>query len=115
MVASVVWKTNVLEDTLPKGLKEDEAIAFLTKYYNEDRSYSIPSGLSQLAQHLQAFELMMLHKSHDLTADIVKEAHGIMMKGLANEGVPVRNGAYREISVAARSHVFPSYKCIRSP
>lgn len=55
----VVWLTNVLEDTLPKGLSKKKANEILTEAYDMVDGF-IPRveepGLSQLLQHLKAFK-----------------------------------------------------------
>ena len=75
------------------------------------------ANFSQLAQHLRAFELLCpppaLASLPILTEDLIKRAHGIMMKGLRNEqGLSINAGSYRSIPVFAGCHVFPSHKCI---
>ena len=119
MAARLVWQSNLLEDTIPKDLEEHETIETLTKIYNNEMvdhsSHKGASGsLLQLIQHLEAFKLLVSHdKSKHLTEDLIKKAHGIMMKGLYNEqGIPVTNGEYRQSSVHAGLHLFPSHECI---
>ena len=115
MLAKLIWQSNLLEDTIPKDLEEKETIAALTKMYNNKRvDHEGAAGLSQLVQHQVAFKLLMSHDNpKGLTEDVIKETHRIMMKGLYNEqGIPVTNGEYRQSSVHADLHLFPSHKCI---
>ena len=61
MTLELVWLTNVLEDTLPKGLSKKKANEILTEAYDMVDGF-IPRveepGLSQLhvLQHLKAFK-----------------------------------------------------------
>ena len=121
MAAQVIWQSNLLEDTIPKDLEETETIAALTKMHNKEivdlsSHEGAHDGLSQLMQHLVAFKLLMSHldKSNGrLTVDIIKDTHRVMMRGLYNEQrLPVANGEYRQSSVHAGLHLFPSHKCI---
>lgn len=115
MAARLVWETNLLEDTIPRGLSRPVTESVLTKAYNKE---SVPSldtaGLSQMIQHLQAFKLVHSRIDKEFTEDMIKEAHRIMMAGLSNEqGIPVDNGEYRQSSVFAGIHQFPSHDCIQ--
>ena len=71
-------------------------------------------GLSQLAQHLQAYKFFCDKPDFLLlTEDLIKQAHQIMMRGLKNEdGMSINAGCYRTISVCAGKHVFPSFKSV---
>ncbi|XP_011409417.1 PREDICTED: uncharacterized protein LOC105316290, partial [Amphimedon queenslandica] len=119
MVAKLIWRTNLLEDTLPGGVKEEETISILEKVYKndekeEDNSYSgSASGIDQLVNHVKALEFLLSHIKSDLTEEIILKTHKIMMKGLTTEeGFPIHNGKYRQYSVCAGFHTFPSYTCI---
>ena len=66
-----------------------------------------------MINHLKAFKFLLSHKEEHLTEEMVKGAHKIMMEGLSNEqGIPVKNGEYRQSSVHAGGHSFPSHECI---
>ena len=71
-----------------------------------------------MKQHFKAFELLCKPEGRDdlpdLTENVIKKAHGIMMHGLKNEqGLLINAGSYRTISVmSGGGHVYPSYTCI---
>ena len=116
MAARLVWETNLHEDTIPRGLSQPETESVLTKAYNEENVPSLDTGdgLSQMMQHLRALKLFHSHINDELTESMIKEAHRIMMAGLSNEqGIPVNNGEYRQSSVFAGGHQFPSHECIQ--
>ena len=117
MAARLVWETNLHEDTIPRGLSQSETEHLLTKTYNEEKVLSLDAsdhGLSQMIQHLQAFKLFNSHIEDELTEDMIKKAHRIMMAGLSNEqGIPVNNGEYRQSHVFAGVHQYPSHECIQ--
>ncbi len=121
MVARFVLSSNLLEDTLVEKLDKDSTLATLAETYNNDTVY-VPSrtgqtsGLSQLVQHLRAFQLLIPNCLQSwLTEDLVKEVHKTMMEGLCDDdGEPVPNGRYRECSVRAGEHVFPFHQTIHA-
>lgn len=121
MTIELVWLTNTLEDTLPKGLSKEKADEALTEAYDKVDEFMLrveDPGVSQLLQHLKAFKyLCRKPKGADslpeLTEDLIKQTHEIMMRGLKNEqGLEINPGAYRESSVFAGFHIFPSHNCI---
>ena len=121
MTVELVWLTNVLEDTLPKGLNKKKADEILTQAYDnmvDDLPQIEDPGLCQLLQHLKAFKYICRKpKGSDslpeLTEDLIKQTHEIMMRGLKNEqDLDVCPGAYRKSSVFAGAHLFPSHDCI---
>ena len=120
MTVELIWLTNALEDTLPKGLSKKKVDEILTKAYDrvDDLSYIDEPGIGQLVQHLKAFKsLCQTPKGSDslpeLSEDLIKKTHQIMMRGLKNEqGMAINAGAYRVSSVCAGGHTFPSYTCI---
>jgi fido (protein-threonine AMPylation protein) len=94
----LIWEINHLEGTLPGDCKTPE-----------DFSLQHP----QLLQHLAAFKYMLSSLSGPLTEDLIKTTHGIMMKDLSNEqGFKINAGMYRQISVFAGDHVYPTHTCI---
>lgn len=119
MVAKLIWRTNLLEDTLPGDVKEEETISILEKIYKSNEkeannSYNgSASGIEQLVNHTKALEFLLSHIKSDLTEEIILKTHEIMMKGLTTEeGSPIHNGKYRQYSVCAGFHTFPLYTCI---
>ena len=118
-----VWTCNKLEDTLPEGVAQLEACKALAKAYNSDEleveeTVSTGSGVSQLVQHLQAYKLLChtLTRSGslpELTEDLIKRVHKVMMQGLELEsGDKVHAGVYRQVPVHAGGHAFPPHECI---
>ena len=124
MAVQHIWMTNIFEDTLPKGLSKKRVEEVLTQAYEDvadlmiqSRSISEP-GLRQLVQHLEAFKHLCQRSKDskslpDLSEDVIKKAHQIMMQGLRNEqGLTINAGVYRRRAVCAGDHIFPSYECI---
>ena len=122
MAIELVWQTNTLEDTLPKGLNKTKIKDTLNQAYDhaDDLLYADKPGLSQLMHHLEAFKLLChsedgCNSLSELSEDLIKQTHQIMMQGLENEqGMKINAGAYRKMTVIAGSHVFPSHECIPS-
>lgn len=120
MAVELVWQTNTLEDTLPKGLNKAEVEEVLSQAYDHTDGVLCADkpGLCQLMHHLNAFKLLChtvdgCSSLPDLSEDIIKQTHQIMMQGLENEqGMKINAGIYRKITVFAGSHVFPSHDCI---
>ena len=120
MTVELIWLTNTLEDTLPKGLSKQKVDEVLTEAY--DKVDDLPDiedpGVRQLMQHLKAFKYLCKKPEGSdalppLTEDLIKQTHQIMMRGLKNEQEMVVNaGDYREIPVCAGLHTFPAYHCI---
>ena len=111
VIAEVIYETNHLEGTLPDGLSKDEALAILYTKHKVDAS---KPGVSQIIQHLEAFNLILSSLEDNLTEHLIKKAHRIMMNGLSNEqGLKINAGEYRKISVVTGSgHIYPSHTCI---
>ena len=120
MTVELVWLSNTLEDTLPKGLNKKKADEILTQAYDmvDDLPHVNEPGVSQLLQHLKAFKYLCQKPKgseslSDLTEDMIKQTHKIMMRGLKNEqGLGINPGAYRNGPVCAGGYVFPSHSCI---
>ena len=120
MTVELVWLTNALEDTLPKGLSKKKADEILTEAYDkvDDLPHVEDPGVSQLLQHLKAFKYLCRKSKgsdslSDLTEDMIKQTHEIMMRGLKNEqGLEINPGTYRKSPVCAGFHVYPSHDCI---
>jgi hypothetical protein len=120
MTVELIWLSNTLEDTLPKGLIKEKAEEILTQAYDIIMVDDLPlvntePGVSQLLQHLKAFKYLCCSESlPDLTEDLIKQTHEIMMQGLKNEqGLDVGPGAYRNGPACTGSgHTFPSHTCI---
>ena len=121
MTVELIWLTNTLEDTLPEGVSKKKADEVLTQAYDmvDDLLYPIDDpGLCQLIQHLKAFKyLCQKPESSDalpeLSEDLIKKTHEVMMRGLKNEqGMVVNAGYYRVCSVFAGNHTFPAHTCI---
>ena len=135
-----IWMCNELEDTLPEGVTQSEVCEALTEVYDSDEvqgafidgpttkgkrsdtyiksAYTRSGVRRQLVQHLQAYKLLC-HTSTkrsslpELTADLIKQVHGVMMQGLKMEsGDEVHAGVYRQIPVHAGDHAFPDYECV---
>ena len=119
MVVELVWQTNTLEDTLPKGLNKRKVEEVLSQAYDHvDDALRDNEQMQQLMHHLKAFKLLC-QTAHgcdvlpELSEDLIKQSHQIMMQGLENEqGMKINAGAYRKTSVFAGSHVFPSHDCV---
>ena len=114
MSVELVWLTNTLEDTLPKGLSKGKADEVLTQAYDmvDELPDTVEPGLNQLIQHLNAFKYICQNPK-ELTEDLIKQTHRIMMRDLENEqGMSINGGSYRLISVCAGNHTFPAYDCI---
>lgn len=120
MAVKLVLLTNALEDTLPKGLNKTEAEEVLTQAYDHvddvspcDSSSADQLGsIRQLMHHLKAFKLLCQPADAlpELSEDLIKQAHQIMMQGLKNEqGMKINAGSYRKITVFAGNHIFPSH------
>lgn len=116
MAIKLIWETNVLEDTMPSNISWQEVASVLERIYNNEDDTGVkdgPNGIAQMINHLKAFMYLLSHKEEHLTEDLIKEMHRIMMEGLSNEqGFPVKNGDYRQSSVHAGLHLFPSHECI---
>ena len=110
MLCEAIWHINVLEGTLPERLNKIETVSLLKSEEKEHHG-----AASQIFQHFDAFKLALLPSSlkEDLTEELQKRAHGIMMKGLSNEqGMKINAGEYRKISVYTGNHTYPPYTCI---
>lgn len=130
---NMIWLSNKLGGTLPEGVSEMETHQILTKLYdgsNVDellRNCAIDTNdqdsdaerdrnsKRQLLQHLQAFlELRVAARDkRDLSEDLILGIHKTLMKDLALEGGgTLHGGEYRQISVHAGAHVFPSHQSV---
>ena len=122
-----VWMCNKLEDTLPEGVTQSEVCRVLTEVYDSDEVQDEATGDTnlqkysgahcQLIQHLQAYKLLChtLTRSSlpELTEDLIKQAHKVMMQGLEiDAGDEINAGVYRQMPVHAGDHAFPPYECV---
>ena len=130
MAIQLVWLTNLLEDTLPKGLSKKKIETMLSDIYDradddcgmwqECTAVVEQPGLYYLVQYLRAFKFLCqrseeLHSCSfpELTEELVQRVHETMMLGQKNEqGLDIHAGRYRTSTVCAGSHLFPSPKCI---
>ena len=127
MAIQLVWLTNMLEDTLPKGLSKKKVESILSDIYDragDDCSWQQCTiameqpGLYYLVQHLRAFKFLCQKSEEgcsfpELSEYLIQHVHEIMMQGQKNEqGLTIRAGTYRTNAVCAGSHLFPSPKCI---
>ena len=120
MTLELIWLTNTLEDTLPKGLSKQKTNEVLTQAYDkvEDLPDTGDPGVSQLIQHLRAFKYLCKKPQDsdslpELTEDLIRNTHQIMMQGLKNEqSMAVNAGHYRVSAVCAGNYTFPSHHCI---
>lgn len=110
MACKSILFSNILEDTLPKALSQEEAEALVVKLYDNGKIGKIEASIKQLEQHVKAFKLLCSEAYPlELTEEVIKSAHGTMMYGLKNEqGYAVSAGIYRTISVHAGS-IFTGY------
>lgn len=118
MAFKCVWLANTLEDTLPKGACRELELERAEEVFGLGVKTDEP-GFCQLQQHLEAFDSLCGSSNlPQLTEELVKKVHGVMMKGLKNEqGYSVDAGAYRKCSVHAGSlsagyHIYPSWEWI---
>lgn len=127
---SFIWESNRLEGTLPEGARKFDVESALTKMIDNNPLKVEPTHpigvdpntsdvhFSQLINHLKAFFLLCRHEHSTgllppLTEELIQSVHKVMMTGLkTEEGYQVKAGAYREKSVHAGTHIFPSYECI---
>ena len=127
----LVWMSNKLEGTLPKGASEYKTYSLLTELLEVapdaraklDLSGSSDDGTGsedrkskqQLVQHMQAYCRLCdtaITRGEELSVDLIKETHGLLMDGLKNDGRTVSAGAYREGPASADGHSFPEHKHI---
>ena len=131
-----IWECNRLEGTLPKGVTRFEAEKMLGDILDRnshiehtqsicddlksnDKNTSSPA-LQQLVNHLHAYRLLCQKASTtsqlpSLSEELIKRTHQVMMQGLeTDDGEKVHAGVYRNISVHAGRHVFPSHDCVPS-
>ena len=130
MAIQLVWLTNLLEDTLPKGLSKKKIETILSDIYDRADDdcrwqectalFIKQPGLYGLVQYLRAFKILCQRSEEthscsfpELTENLIQHVHGIIMQGQKNEqGLDVHAGIYRTSTVCAGSHLFPSPKCI---
>lgn len=129
LAVDFIFVSNKLEDTLPQGTDETKIKRLLSKTYDSDLSRiesdsdsaggdMTSAGGRQLSQHLSAFKLLCQKGDDktalpDLTEELIQRVHLIMMRGLKTEqGEPVHAGCYRNVSVHAGQHLYPSHECI---
>ena len=103
---SMVFISNKLENTLPTGLKHNNAYAMLKDIlldsdvqvtdWNSDGNTG--DGFIQLVQHLKAFQNIMSLKK--LTVKDLLGTHGILMLGAVSDaGTPILSGKIRTFGV----------------
>lgn len=124
---NLVWMSNKLEGTLPKGASEYKTYHLLTELLDApdtttlDLSGSSDDGTGsedrkskqQLVQHMQAYCRLCdtaISRGEELSVDLIKETHRLLMDGLKNDGRTVTAGAYREGPVFADDHHFPDHE-----
>ena len=158
---NLVWMSNKLEGTLPKGASQYKTYRLLTELLDaSDADLSGSSGISsndgtgsesnkgaetyrlltelsdasdaakldlsgssddgedrksqqQLVQHMQAYRRLCeiaVTRGEELSVDLIKETHRLLMDGLKNDGRPVTAGAYRQGPVFADDHHFPDHE-----
>lgn len=124
---SLVWMSNKLEGTLPKGATELETHRLLSELLDRQTDISsLNSGSDndsedrtsrlQLFRHMGAYNRLCEQglTECNLSVDLIKETHKILMEELKNDGKPVTAGAYREIPVSAHNHQYPCHRCVPS-
>jgi Fic family protein len=118
MGVKFVLLTNSLEDTLPNGVDKTKLEELLDTASDVDDDEAMFSNEPQLQQHLKAFKLLNCPLPPQLTEELIKEVHGVMMQDLKNEdGLAVNAGLYRRIpvhcgSICSGYNEYPSWECI---
>lgn len=136
---SFVFTSNKLEDTIPRGVSEDQIYKLLSSLTPEDlksqnslETWNIDgindNGLPskpQLLQHLKAYYFLMEHNLNDinnksmshkkLTKDTLINIHQILIAGAVNkDGDSVKSGSLRNISVHAGEYVYLDHTLVES-
>ena len=118
---NLVWMNNKLKlkGTFPKGATEYETYKLLQRILeNNDTSGNDPDerdSQRQLLQHTSAYHRLCgeaIAKEEPLSEKLILEVHTVLMKGLENDGRPVKAGVYRKIPVHAGDHCFPSHEVV---
>ena len=127
---NLVWMSNKLAGTLPEGASEFETYRMLTSLLDEtanaesaeplrrsesgESSEDNRTSQRQLVQHMQAYRRLekAVQEGEELSEELIKETHGILMDGLKNGDQTVEAGAYRKIHVFADNHQFPHHDYI---
>jgi fido (protein-threonine AMPylation protein) len=121
----LVYTSNKLEQTIPKGCSEHETYALLKRLLdNTDSAFSeekhwkadgdnVGSAASaQMQQHLLAAQYLMSH-TRPLDVNVICNTHKILMaNALDKQGVAVVAGTFRRIPVHAGQHAFPDWTTI---
>lgn len=116
---TMVYCSNKLEDTLPKGVESGETIKILlnAEFNTEDTENIEPwnadgDGLAsrcQLVQHWRAY--YFLNSQETLTMDAIKKTHHILMNGaVSSKGDKISNGKLRKISVNNGADTYISHE-----
>lgn len=131
-----VWVADKLEGRLPDDVNQKETYRLLLELYDTPQastscddagSDSLTVSTSadadkgrttqyQITQHFLALKriLQAAEKREDLSEELVKSAHGDLMKGLkTDQGEIITAGQYRLGPCSAGSYSFPDYSCIR--
>ena len=97
---NLVWHSNKLEGTLPRGISQGDTHAILKRMYSESNATELPqnNGERQLVQHLLAYKTLCESEASLLSEELIKEAHRILMDRLVTEeNQPVHAGSYRSL------------------
>lgn len=126
---NLVWMSNMLEGTLPKGASKYETYDILMKLLggsdttqpdlggssNDGTGSNDRKSKQQLIQHMKAYCRLCetaITRGEELSVDLIKETHKLLMDGLKNDGRVVTAGAYREGPVSADDHNFPDHTIV---
>ena len=124
---NLVWMSNKLEGTLPEGATEYETYDLLQRVLENNDLLNIAQSTDtgrndservskrQLLQHMRAYHRLCeeaIAKEEPLSEKLILEVHTVLMKGLENDGHPVKAGVYRKIPVHAGDHCFPSHEVV---
>lgn len=117
-----VQSSNQHEGTLPQGFTTAQTYQLLTEIWDDmdddalqapceqtwhaDGGQGAVEAKAQLLQHMRALKYISLHKG-ELTEDIVKETHAILMNGAVQDtGKTLTVGYREEAAYATNGHVY---------
>lgn len=121
----LVYTSNKLEGTIPKGCSEHETYALLRRLldnsdsaYPEEKHWKAdgdnvgPAASAQMQQHLLAAQYLM-SQARPIDVGMICDTHKILMaNALDEQGVAVPAGTFRRIPVHAGQHAFPDWTTI---